>query len=287
MNKFGLFFFLLVFFGCELEKEINIDLPLEADRLIIFGFFSPATAVEVKVYQTVSPTAIPSNTSVSNATVMLIEDGIIVDTLELTDERYVSNYLTKKNKGYQIKVEAENFPTAISSLEFIPDKSSIIKINRIQDTSGVRLLVDLNNFPNQNTFWDIETDAFFGENADKIEDISKVENITDSGLQCDFLKDDKFSNSCFNKDIVNISLKVGSQKVIFNNDGTVDFIPYHKYTVLLKTLSASYFEYYKNIDRYLEAEGEIFREIPLTWTNIENGYGVFAGFDYDTVEFIP
>lgn len=41
------------------------------------------------------------------------------------------------------------------------------------------------------------------------------------------------------------------------------------------------------LNLHIHSQGDKFREIPLSWTKIENGYGVFAGYDYTTFEFIP
>ncbi len=277
---------LILCFSCE--KEISgIDIPFEGQKLIIISFFNPYENLEVTVYKTIAPDALPEHTIVNNAMVVLFEDDKAIDTLVFENEKYVSKIVPSINKNYQLIAAATGFPSVKSTIETIPTKSLISEVTQFKDTTGVKLLINFNNAPNQVSYFDISSNAYFGEDNQINTGIGRLERAPEDGLNCEFIRNNRFSNICFKEESTNITLEVGGRKIIYNNDGTVDFIPFHKYDVILSTISPSFFEYFRGIDESIESHGDEFSETPLTWTNIENGYGVFAGYDFDTFEFTP
>jgi len=278
----------LLFLCFSCEKEINsIEIPFEGQRLIIISFFNPYEILEVEVYKTIAPDALPENTIINNAIVVLLENNEIVDTLAFEDNKYVSKIIPSLNKNYQLIASASGFPSVKSTTETIPTKKIISEIAQIKDTTGVRLLINFENTPDQVSYFDVDANAYFGEDNQITPSIGRLENTIKDGQNCEFIRNNRFSNICFNEETAIVTLEVEGREVIFNNDGTVDFIPYHRYDVILSTLSPSFFDYFKGIEEFIESNGDEFSETPLTWTNIENGYGVFAGYDFDSFEFTP
>ena len=53
------------------------------------------------------------------------------------------------------------------------------------------------------------------------------------------------------------------------------------YYIIFKTVSKEFYRYYISLAKHMNAQGEIFMEPVQVYTNIENGFGIFAGYSAD------
>jgi hypothetical protein len=106
------------------QRELDVALPYEGDRLVIYGLLSADSVVSVKIDKTAPPTGtFLYADSVPNATAALFENGVFVENLQYTGReiyRSLSKFKPKAGSEYFLRVSAPGLPDAETEPVVVP-----------------------------------------------------------------------------------------------------------------------------------------------------------------------
>lgn len=261
------------------KKVIDLELPYTDPRIVVNSFFTDNSPIKVHLSESLG--ILKNNfPECTDASVIVRENGIIIDTMYQESGYYYSHIQAEKNKKYALEIIAPGMETVLCE-DLIPEKTILQSyvcadsiyidgdgfiINELkldfEDPAGpsfyeVELKAVVNNY---------ETGVWFMKNSDPI--------ITTTGLldynpRTIIFPDDMFDG------------KHCSVKIYF---ATRDYRDY-KLKIIFRSVSASYYKYKEKQFAYLfSLENDIFRGMsePINlYSNITGGYGIFAGYSTD------
>lgn len=102
----------LVFCGCvPLPQEVDIDFPFEK-RITVYGFWSLDRPYELFVGNSIGFNEAGTLDALPDATVLLAENGEIVDSLRFDQNRYVStsDHILRADNTYEIRINHPDYP---------------------------------------------------------------------------------------------------------------------------------------------------------------------------------
>lgn len=113
----------LILLSCE--KELDLDIDFEGEKLAISCLISPYDSVSVSIERTNDPNLGSEQYSlITIADIVLIEDGVELTDFEYdsTSGAFVSDYLPWVGPEYQLIVEVPGYEPIVSKMVTIPDK---------------------------------------------------------------------------------------------------------------------------------------------------------------------
>jgi len=309
MKKFIIisFLFALIFSSCE--KTIIIEIPDNGRKLVLNSLFSNDSVLSLSLIKSkyILDNSYNDNyryeyDSISNAKVSLFAGDQFIEQLnEVSKGKYQSNYIMKSGVNYKIKVEAEGFPE-LSAESQIPEKTDILNLDVYEtrdeegyETTGFTLRFKDN--PDETNYYLIEAfervtrrDVDWETGTDTI--ISYINSLyvyssdpntisDDWGLSNGILVNDEILNG---QDYFLKFFAYSSSYYYYDEYG--NYVPDENvisinYIVYLNSVSEDYYLYYKSLSKHLIAQDEFFMEPVQVYTNIENGFGIFAGYSTD------
>ena len=317
-----IFFISLILIGCiSCEKVIPFDGDVAVSKLVINSLFQSDSTFKVHVSSSKSVIDTASLQYVEDAVVAIKDkNGIIIENLiHNTNGFYIGQTFPNNYQTYQLVVSHPNYDN-VSAIDSLP---APIIINNIDTTTlvdpinGDRLEVTLNFDDPENiqNFYLVETFAVFESllmkdsidsngnpvldtlTGDAIQDTIEFE--LDTSQQYMLLTDEVFQNGGSpwqNQGLFNDLLFDGQTKAL-----TIE-IPYDSYSeqgdgykysyqikglrLYLNNISTSYYYYRTSLKLYEDQSGNPFAQPVQVFSNINNGFGVFAGaqvsyFDYN------
>ncbi len=291
-------FFLMIFFilsACEKTEDI-VDFPIKNPELVVNAMFSPDNIFKFQVSHSLSVLDNAELENLSDATIYLYEDGIIIDTItqQYMDESYYSTKTPILGRKYAIKVyhqgyhyvESEDFiptPVSINSLSYIIKDSSTFYDEYTNEHIGYcifSLSVDFDD-PTENNYYLFSgyynsVDNYYGDTIinniyfkEKEGENAFVETYSSEGII--------FSDKYFNGKSFSFSVEIEDN----------DFDSGKTYIFVLNTLSRNAYLYKKSLAMYENAHNIFFSEPVQVYNNISNGYGIFAGYSFtiDSLKF--
>ena len=277
---------LLTFLVCissllSCQKVIEIELPETAPKIVVNSFFTENTRMKVHLSKSIGilENIIPECT---DATVILRENNIIIDTLYYQSWYYYSNILPEKNKNYALEVITPDMETVFCE-DLIPEKALLQNYvctdSVLIDEDGFiinELKLDFKDSAGP-SFYEVQlsakyiidnnyTSIWFMKNSDPI--------ITSTGLLDYNPKTLIFTDKMFDG-------KHCSVKIYFATQAYADY----NLTITFRSVSESYYKYKERQYAYLFSLGnDIFSGMsdPINlYSNIKGGYGIFAGYSSD------
>lgn len=276
-----LLLFLLTAMSCV--KTIEIDLPEHDPKAVVNCLFQTDSlfSLELKRSHSIFDT-IPL--PLTNATVELFNGGQIIDTFYYDEGRYHSHIFPQRNTNYHIevamsegeKVTSDSYIPNTPILEFLSLKDSIYTDNEgdfisqmnivVSDTSysdnyyELKLLYKFINYQNDT----VVSSVYYDLINDPV-----LENVGLLNYYPDYLI---FSDALFNGEDyqMTINFRQGSNAESY---GLI---------IILRAVTKEYYEYRKTLTLHIEGKaGDIWNGVgePLQMvSNINNGYGIFAGY---------
>ncbi len=305
MKLYFWFVFCLLIFAIACERPVDLNIEAPSQKLVVISNFSPTQALQVEVSQARSVLNTEQPNYIKNAVVDVYENAEFMERLQLinTDPEsppyYASKYFVPKEKTlYTIQVEAPGF-------ESVRAESSIPQRIDIE-----RLTIS-------------EVNAFFEKNnhliytfrvAINFKDPKEEENYYHLNFYQQVLKyevtqnDTLITGSYFRR--VEFSPETDNNSFIAYFDGGTlfedkpfngKFITYsfqsksYIYTdkellgdmfVELRTTSKEYYLFHNSLSRQQTSPSGPFTEPVIIFNNIQNGSGIFAGYNF-TVSSAP
>ncbi len=302
MNKLSIVFFLIsiVFISCE--TVIDVDIPTEPAKLVINSTLIPGQPFRVNLTSSQHILDNSDYKSISGAEIKIYEDGQLLTTLpDSTDGKYISgSFMPKVGKMYRVEAEKNGFET-VTAEETLPEKSAKILSVKI-DT------VEVNDFGyiDRRLEFDIE-----------IEDEGNTENYYEvivkrktTGLRYDFSQEPPVITDTATS-VRNVYLQSEDPGLedfqnygqsIYFDDGLFNGKKYHMkistngggfsnpedvlddyYEISLRNTSEAYYLYKRSTELQNWTEDDPFAQPVQVYNNITNGYGIFAGYNNETI----
>jgi hypothetical protein len=260
---------------------IDIELPATDPKIVVNSFFTENSRIKVHLSKSIGilENIIPECT---DATVILRENNIILDTMYYQSGYYYSHILAEINKNYALEIVAPGLGTVFCE-DLIPEKtllqSFVCNDSVLIDEDGFiinELKLDFQDFDGP-TFYEVElsakyiidnngTSIWFMKNSDPI--------ITSTGLLDYNPKTLIFNDKMFDG-------KHCSVKIYYATQSYADY----NLKITFRSVSESYYKYKERQLAYLfSLENDIFSGMsePINlYSNITGGYGIFAGYSSD------
>jgi len=278
------------------EKELNFDLPKENPKITVNALFSNLSYWKMRLSSNASVNK-QSNTFVDNAIdtllfdyienaeVLIYEDNILLTKLYYIGKgTYIDSLLyPKAGKSYTLKVSAPGYPS-ITATEKLPDKliynSKKIGVDSTTNEGYFNFSIQK---PNEKSYYFSQihfkqTKYFKADSTIFYDSWQKYEQLTFPYLAKDYIyyqdfnlfSDDNFPNT------ENIEFQAN-----YNQN-----IPIYETEEALKCVnlgrcSPNFYQFIKDFNNYT-TESQFFDEPTGIYSNIDGGYGIFAGVTITT-----
>lgn len=305
MKRLNLYLFIIFFVIClySCEKVIEIEIPEVKPSLVVNSIFSPDSLLKVQISSS-NYIYDSSENYINDAIVELYLEGNLIENLENSGNGFyksISKPIDLKN--YQIKVKHSDYDE-VSSESYIPEKVEIKSLkntfNSYRDMYGDychQLEIIFIDPPETENFYEIKLyidslKDWFWSHDDTI--VYKSEflyfNTNDIVLnsEIDFSQNNNmvfFSDELINGEEKSIILNYKFSS--FPSDEPIDTL--FNLFVQFNSTSKEYFEYEESYYNFMNTLSYLY--IPeynyQVISNIENGFGVFAGYNQysDTLKF--
>ncbi len=280
--------FLLLVILSSCTKEVDITLPDIESKLVVTSLFTADSLLTVHISKSVNITD-TSDLIVENATATLYINGTFVEILDYDSNGfYISKSILQKKENYEIKVTAPSFQQVESTAQ-IPEQVKLIAVDFKQNAgideegdSFSTVSIQFHDSESTQDFYEIqfyeehlgyEDEKFiYGFGGFSYDPIIKAEG--DQEYYPDYLL---LSDELINGKTVNLDINY------FDNSSSDRTL---KIYLEFRAVSKDYYLYRKSLIRHLA------NQFPDIWdgtgepaqlfTNIESGYGIFAGYTVDT-----
>jgi hypothetical protein len=288
IKRISLLCFLLIYFSCR--ELVKTDYPDFENAPVINSLLIESDTIVMHISLAGKIDTFQLSVT-DNAFVKLFKNGITIDTLECgTNQIYCSNSICETGNVYSSEINIPNYSTIICS-DTIPNPVQIDQLIHI-DHAGVdseghsypAVQLSFSNQTDKDMYFEIVIRVLDGENGRT----AYYEKITDPILLNEGLPLLLFSNKLINED--HYTMRINYTTGARNENGTI----LYPIIVELRTVSYSYYQYKRHL--YLYDQGRFpdgllsnTTAYPL-YSNIEGGYGIFAGYSYvisDTIFPLP
>lgn len=289
----------LAFSGCELI--INPDLPEHTPRLVIKAFFTPDGGWAASVSRSVGilePSPGPERL-VTGASVELLSDGRIIDRLLFLDREraYASEKLLQTGRSYSLQVSAPGFETVHATDSAPPPVPTSIESYRVETTDpapgepGVsaitdfRITLQIQDPPGEENRYQIRViapdrsgrfDLRFSTKDPSIIADNRIEDPVLEGVEPFVGSEPFFKDVLFDGESHEIELS--------STNYTVEASLERRIWVEVRFVSETYYKHLRSALLHKTTDDNPFAEPVRIHSNIENGYGIFAGYSARTFE---
>lgn len=297
------------FFIVCCTKQIEIDIPHEKPKLVVYSTIVPFTLPSPKILELMLQSSAHIFDSIANnigdATVLYYENDILKDTLQYVDSSQtyhishsISNYPIVGNT-YSIVIIKEGFDTLCCSTK-IPSKvlitdTTILPVAYRNETGDVysEISITFTDPADEENFYEIAVSdvAFKYDNPLDYYELFTYENIITS---------ESYYPSVLNFEIRQPKYLLFSDKTFNGTEKTIRFfyippqlegeerfiIP-HYISMHLRNVTEEYYTFKTSMIHHINSNTETvlygMGEPLNVLSNITNGYGLFAGFNNDIV----
>ena len=309
MSKIYFVTIILFLFSCT--KEIEIKIPKEKHKLVVYSTIVPLTfpyPKDLGIKLQSSKHIFDTTTSIINdAQVLYYENNILKDTLKYIDS--INTYVISKsmndypivNNSYSIKIIKSGFDT-ITANTTIPSKvkitdTVITPIAYFDETGSVfsEIAITFTDPINETNFYEVAVSniAFNYDNPYDFYELSTNDNIITSEsyypslmrFDVDKPKYLLFTDKEINGKEHTLNIYYTPPRNLHENGS--EYISNHYISIHLRNVTKEYYEFKTTMIQHLYSKQEDIlygMGEPLNVkSNIKNGYGLFAGFNNDIV----
>ncbi|MCB9189590.1 MAG: DUF4249 domain-containing protein [Flavobacteriales bacterium] len=264
---------ILVLSSCE--KYIDFDAEIKQPKLVVNGIINPDSTFDIHISRSLSVIDNADLSIVENATVKILdENGAVFETLVYEYNGHYKGVLSPNiDEDYSIEVSAPDFTmvTATTSIPNLVDLSNADTLG-VEDVNGykeLQLTITFEDLANESNYYMLEVfaaDIVSGQIYLNPMDI-RSDDIT-LGLD-----ENGYSAQVFFSD----ELFDGQEKtlVIYVED-TRDWDDYIE--IRMTSITQDLERYARTLDAYDNNYGNPFAQPVQVFSNIEGGFGIFAGY---------
>ena len=271
MYKTGILVLIILFASCT--KDVSIDNANRESKIVVNSFFSPQGSLLVNISKSSSVLAADTFNYVNNADIELFQGGSLIGKLTYSHEGYYSLPASILPAGeYSITVSVPGMNT-VTSKDTVPVQVPILSFDTVSVNSKYLLCqVRFQDIPNKANYYLVDvTSKYPVLNSDSVSlkyvEIIITDNIVENGSIGDkckriFFADDKIQGKAY------------ELSFLLEKGPLLKSVPYGSNTLYinLKSIGTPYYKYLKT---YYEAQT---RQMDV-YSNIVNGYGIFAGYN--------
>jgi hypothetical protein len=293
----------LLFMGATCERPVELSLGNPSPQLVISSDFTAGQNVLVTVTETQNILESPAIKFVDDATVEVFQEDELLETLTFIPQtnrlppKYVSNqFKPQEGETYILKASAPGFdpimaqshvpyPVEISQL-FVSNVDLTVNSDAQNDMTysyNVQLQfedpADMVNYYHLNflqkvfSFTVLEGDTIIISSS--LEPVSFSPQNNKNTFIAYFLGGVLFEDTEFNGDLItasfNISISIDSEAQLLG-----------PMVAQLRNVSEHYYHYYNSVSRQQTSGNDPFSPPVFIDSNVENGKGVFAGYNQST-----
>ncbi|MFY0600024.1 MAG: DUF4249 domain-containing protein [Cyclobacteriaceae bacterium] len=296
----NLIFALLIISLASCETAISPKLPRDGNGLVVYSFFRPDAPITIDIFETTPILSAESPQRSTGLIIDLFENNNLIESIGVNAQgNYISQLIPSVDKTYRFEFDRSG--KTFSASNHVPAKVLIneVKLTRIiQNINfgeyGYPATLSFSDPANQANFYAIEVwvqsceqgcdeTAVSGQlNELLVEDI-KVETSGNvdinlgagpegiDGIPYFYFTDNGFDGETFEVDLFLIPTILDFE---IPQNVTIKFV--------LKSISTDYYDYLITSDYQQQIEEEEgFSEPVQISSNIQNGLGVFASYNYD------
>tara|TARA_Y100000385_G_scaffold189553_1_gene195829 strand:- start:69 stop:941 length:873 start_codon:yes stop_codon:yes gene_type:complete len=261
------------------EKYIAFDEDAATSKIVLNAMISPDTSFQVHLSRSLSVIDAGNLSSISNAIVAVYDDsGILVETLiEDSMGYYNGSQLPEENVNYTIVAEALNYAD-VNAACAIPMLTAISEWDTLTINSSPNAAQNETEFQVSFAFTD-------EEQVNNFYMISVLAVQTSWGQNYSYPLYIETSDPKFGSDYADKSYeKLLFSDLLFDGETTTFNITLNdmsdmSYLILnLYSCSEEYYLYNKSYQTAVDTEGNPFAQPVQVYSNINNGHGVFGGF---------
>lgn len=289
----GLSTFMLVMnTGCE--KEIPFDAEVKQPKLVINSLFSQDSIWKVHISNSLSVIDDAEPQSISNANVRIMDsNGSEIEVLQSIGNGFYTsptNLHPQVGSTYQVEASLSEY-TTVNATDAIPSDLNIISVDTVrtihQGDSVMEISITFADNPGSADFyhiyfpysetwiWNQDTNTYVYPIAVQTSDPLVSKEFGEDYLTDIFLEDKAFEGQ-------NYTLKV------YLDLWTFDYpVDESQLDVVIVSSSESYYRYRKSYYAYRQAEGNPFAQPVQVYSNVANGFGIFAGGNKTISNLIP
>jgi hypothetical protein len=282
----------LIYISCE--KIIPFEGDVNIPKLVINSIFQSDSTFKVHVCSSRSVIDTASFQNIEDAVVTIkSENGSIIETLNYIENGfYIGQTFPQENQTYTLQVTHPNYANIISS-DSLPSPITINSVDTssiVDPINGDRLQITMNfNDPESSqNYYLIETYSVNEYLVIKNSDTTDYE--LDTTKQYMILTDEVFQNGgspwreqglfndlLFNGQNKSLEIEIPNYNETGNEIGYQWSYKTLSLRLYLHNISKSYYYYRTSLELYQSASGNPFAQPVQVYSNIENGFGVFAG----------
>lgn len=282
---------LLVLFSCE--KEIPLEAEQVQPRIVINSQFEAGDSIFINLSESRDILynqngALPNITD-GNAVLQDASGNDLATFTHLTDGNYyVSNPFPLPGETYQIKVNKTGF-TEVTSSTFVPSPLTINSIDTVTVNNKMEITVSFSDDGSQSNYYAISAISFAVDSFEVSPGVIET-YVYESYWMC--TKDFNVAGAVADEEGEYCSDEFLISDAGFN--GQTYSLKFTKYldemgddlVIVLKSVSEDMYKYKVSMSKYLEVQGNPFAEPVQVYSNVNNGFGIFAGYSVysDTLE---
>ncbi|MFN3916886.1 MAG: DUF4249 domain-containing protein [Flavobacteriales bacterium] len=283
--KYSVYILATLFLFASCTKEIPFDSEIKQPKITINSAFTPDSSWAVKLTRSLSVIDNGQLSDIENATVIISgSDGTTTPlTYDAVTGFYTSTATLVANVNYTISASAPNYPNA-SSTGLAKQPVPIIQVDtssRTSEWSKFKIFKIKFNDPS------FSQDYYMVTIIQRVEDYTYdwMGNIVDTfyydyklHLNSSDLSSDQDND--WNEAVTFSDNLFNGQTKVFTCETYQDFPNNDKFLIVLSRLSEDFYKYKKTIMAYWNSHGNPFAEPVRVHTNVEGGFGIFAGLSH-------
>ncbi len=286
----------LLLSACEKSEKID-DFPLRPPKLVVNCYFTPDSIWQFQVSKSLSVLDNAKLSLVNGAKILLYKNSVLIDSVSKQNENYwyeIPENLPEEGAKYSIAVTAPKFKDTVRASNRLPLSVPIDTVSlTILDSSFSYIINPDGNYDE----WGYLKGSFHV----RFTDPAHVENYYE--LSAYYYDTVYFDETHTNYSIVKFYVSVTSDDPAVanssSNSGGSLFLPdelfdgkthtialnfedfgakkERKYHIKMASLSKAAYLYRKTVQQYQTSQNDPFSEPVQIYSNIQHGYGIFAG----------
>lgn len=277
MKKLSHLLILLLLISCELM--VDVDVPFKAKQVTVNSFFNPDSVWSAQVNLNRNILDEDGFQEINDAQMVVYDAGSAIDTLVNTGLGHFrsDNERPEPGKTYSLSVKVPGYDD-LNSTSSVPFPSPITGVDVYESTANnsTMLKVKLRDNGTETNYYELFMDLeneYYNYDKKQVEYIRhRIQLISkDPAIPDD---NDRFSNSVIFSDA---RFDGSEPDLTFQTSGS-GLSRNGVITVTLKTLSEDGYNYLRTAGLQSSTSGDPFAQPVNVYNNIQNGFGIFAGY---------
>ena len=282
---------IIIIICCGCETVVDLDVPLGSPSFVLNGIINPDSAMVVEISENRSVLDDSEFKFIEGAMVDIYEDDKYLGQLEFDDNRFYTNkdLVPKVGASYKIEVSKEGYDNVTSDAKIPEEFASIsgVKIDSVtnRDRKEFRFELEIND-PIGEHYYEIAVYGYrklyeFDEITEEFYQIDS--SLVLFGLKTEDLAIDEFQGVGNDSYVLNDKLFEGEKYTVsfqptFSVSGDLT-LQYTTFIFALRNINKDYYLYQRSKALHFWVEDNPFAEPVPVHNNIQNGFGIFAGYN--------